>query len=386
MQIPFNRPYLTGKELGYMKDVLDSLGRGGHISGDGAYTKKVQGIIESRFHARRCLLTTSCTSALELATRLLNVKAGDEVIVPSYTFSSTVNPVLMAGARPVFAEIEENTLNIDPRDIERKITPRTRAIYPMHYAGVACAMDEIMEMAGEHDLRVVEDAAQAVNAKYRGRYLGTIGDFGCYSFHETKNYVCGEGGALLINTGDPEDEERAEVIREKGTNRNKFIRGEVDKYTWVDVGSSYLPSDILAAFLCAQLEKLDEIQEKRMHIWQAYHNGLKPLEEGGLLRLPDIPGYAEHNAHLFYTIHPDRAGRDRVLSALQEKGIRALFHYIPLDTSPVGKRIGKKRAALPKTNSLSHRLLRLPLFPGLTGEEVRYILQTFITIMQEGIP
>lgn len=260
MQIPFNRPYLTGNELRYMEDVLNSLSEGGHISGDGKYTKLVQDFFQSKFGARKALMTTSCTSALELATRLLDLKPGDEVIVPSYTFSSTVNPILIAGAKPVFADIQEDTLNIDPAGISKKITKKTRAIYPVHYGGVSCAMDEIMEIAQEHNLNVVEDAAQGVNAKYKGKYLGTIGDFGCYSFHETKNYVCGEGGALLINSDDPKIIERAEIIREKGTNRSKFHRGEVDKYTWVDIGSSYLPSDLLAAFLYAQLEKLDEIQ------------------------------------------------------------------------------------------------------------------------------
>jgi dTDP-4-amino-4,6-dideoxygalactose transaminase len=381
MQIPFNRPYLTGNELKYIKDVLDSLEEGGHISGDGKYTKKVQEFIELRFGARKALLTTSCTSALELATRLLNLKSGDEVIVPSYTFSSTVNPVLMVGARPVFAEIQEDTLNIDPEDIRRKITPRTRAIYPMHYAGVACAMAEIMEIAHEHDLKVVEDAAQGVNAKYKGKYLGTIGDFGCYSFHETKNYVCGEGGALIINPDDRELIERAEIIREKGTNRSKFYRGETDKYTWLDVGSSYLPSDILAAFLYAQFEKLDEIQEKRMRIWQTYYTSLKPIEEKGRLRLPRVPGYATHNAHLFYILLQDEGERDFAIEILNKCGIHAVFHYLPLHTSLMGRKLGYKPGDLPFVEDASERLLRMPLFAGMEDGEQRYILTMLRDLM-----
>ena len=300
MQIPFNRPYLTGNELLYIEDAINSAVRGeGHICGDGRYTHLAQELMESRFSAERVLLTTSGTSALELASFLLDFKPGDEVIVPSYTFSSTVNAIIVAGGTPVFADIEEGTLNIDPEDIKKKVTDRTRAIYPVHYGGVSCAMDEIMEIASKYGLAVVEDAAQGVNAKYRGRYLGTIGDFGCYSFHETKNYICGEGGALLVNTDDPKVIERAEILREKGTNRSKFWRGEVDKYTWVDTGSSYLPSDILAAFLYAQLEKLDEIQKSRLSVWNTYYNELKEFEDAGIIRLPVIPDYAEHNAHLF---------------------------------------------------------------------------------------
>ena len=382
MQIPFNRPYLTGNELKYIEDVLGSVKDGGHISGDGKYTKKVQDFIRSRFGAEKALLTPSCTSALELATRLLDLKPGDEVIVPSYTFSSTVNPVLMAGARPVFADIQEDTLNIDPEDIRRKITPKTKAIYPMHYAGVACNMDEIMEISREHDLKVVEDAAQAVNAKYKGKYLGTIGDFGCYSFHETKNYTCGEGGALLINTEDRELIERAEIIREKGTNRSKFFRGEIDKYTWVDIGSSYLLSDILAAFLYAQLEKLDEIQEKRMRIWQAYYTSLKPLEEKGKLRLPVVPDYADHNAHLFYILLKDERTRDLMLEKLRKSGIQAVFHYIPLHESPFGSGLGYQKGNLPISEESSNRLIRLPLYPSLQEHDLDNIIIQISNIFQ----
>jgi dTDP-4-amino-4,6-dideoxygalactose transaminase len=374
MQIPFNRPYLTGNELQYIKDILCSFDKDGHISGDGKYTKLVQDFFQVKFGARKALMTTSCTTALELATHLLDLRAKDEVIVPSFTFSSTVNPVLLAGAKPVFADICKDTLNIDPDEIKRKITPKTRAIYPVHYGGISCAMDEIMELAQEHDLKVVEDAAQGVNAKYKGKYLGTIGDFGCYSFHETKNYICGEGGALLINSDDQKIVERAEIIREKGTNRNKFLRGEVDKYTWVDIGSSYLPSDLLVAFLYAQLEKLDEIQDMRMNVWNSYYAALKPYEDEGKIRLPIVPEYAKHNAHLFYVLFDSEKTRNLVIDTLKEDGIWALFHYVPLHSSPLGQRLGNKKEDLPVTERVSARLLRLPMFAGMSEEVLNTII------------
>jgi len=379
MQIPFNRPYLTGNELRYMEDVLHSLNEGGHISGDGKYTKLVQDFLQSQFGTRKALMTTSCTSALELATRLLALKPGDEVIVPSYTFSSTVNPILLVGAKPVFADIQEDTLNIDPEDIRKKITKNTRAIYPVHYGGVSCAMDEIMEIAQEYNLNVVEDAAQGLNAQYQGQYLGTIGDFGCYSFHETKNYVCGEGGALLINSDNPKIIERAEIIREKGTNRSKFYRGEVDKYTWLDVGSSYLPSDLLAAFLYAQLEKLDEIQNMRMNVWNAYYSALKSGEYAGIFRLPIVPDYAKHNAHMFYVLFHNEQTRDRIMNQLKGEGIHAVFHFIPLHSSPVGCGLGYRHGDLPVTEDISGRLLRLPMYAGLNENEdyLKKILKIF---------
>jgi dTDP-4-amino-4,6-dideoxygalactose transaminase len=373
MQIPFNRPYLTGNEIRYMEDVLHSLSEGGHISGDGKYTKLVQEFFQSKFNAQKALLTTSCTTALELATYLLNLKSGDEVIVPSYTFSSTVNPILLVGAKPVFADIQEDTLNIDPVEIRKKITPNTRAIYPVHYGGVSCAMNEIMEVAQEYDLKVVEDAAQGVNAKYKDKYLGTIGDF---SFHETKNYVCGEGGALLINSDDPKIAERSEILREKGTNRSKFHRGEVDKYTWVDIGSSYLPSDVLAAFLYAQLEKLDEIQNMRLSVWNAYYAALKPYENEGKIRLPIIPDYAEHNAHLFYILFSDEYTRDSVMGKLKKNGISAVFHYVPLHSSPLGLSLGNRKEDLPVTEEMSGRLLRLPMYAGMSNAERDYIISS----------
>ena len=383
MKVPFNRPYITGIELKYVEDSIRNIKRGRTISGDGYYTKKANEFFESRFGAKKALMTTSCTSALELATHLLNLKPGDEVIVPSFTFVSTVNPVLLVGARPVFAEIQEDTLNIDPDDIRQKLSAKTKAIYPVHYAGVACEMEEIMEIASEHDFAVVEDAAQGVNARYRNRYLGTIGDFGCYSFHETKNYVCGEGGALIINTDDKAVQERAEVIREKGTNRSKFYRGEIDKYTWVDIGSSYLPSDILAAFLYAQLEKLEEIQQQRLRVYNTYKEALKPFEEEGLLRLPIVPDYAQHNAHLFYVLFNDQGTRNTVIDSLKAKGIYAVFHYIPLHSAPMGMKLGYGEGDLPITESVSERLLRLPMYAGMTEEELEYTISVLKTVIEK---
>jgi len=385
MKVPFNRPYITGTELKYIEDLIRNIKTGWTISGDGYYTKKVNDFFESRFSATKALMTTSCTSALELATHLLNLQPGDEVIVPSFTFVSTVNPVLLVGAKPVFAEIKEDTLNIDPDDIRRKLNSKTKAIYPMHYAGVACEMDEIMEIASENNLAVVEDAAQGVNAQYKNKYLGTIGDFGCYSFHETKNYVCGEGGALLINRDDKTVQERAEVIREKGTNRSKFYRGEIDKYSWVDIGSSYLPSDILAAFLYAQLEKLDEIQQSRVRVYNAYKVALKPFEDKRLLRLPIVPDYAQHNAHLFYILFNDHATRDIVMDRLTAMGILAVFHYIPLHSAPMGMKLGYKEGALPITESISRRLLRLPMYAGMTNEELEYVISALNSVIEKAV-
>lgn len=374
MKIPFNRLFLTGNELQYMEDVLTSTGAGGHISGDGKYSFKVREILAARFGVRHVLPTTSCTSALELATHLLKLKTRDEVIVPSYTFSSTVNPILLAGARPVFVDIRKDSLNIDPYEIHKKITSQTRAIFLVHYGGVSSEMDEIIEIAAEHDLEVVEDAAQGVNAKYKGKYLGTFGTFGCFSFHESKNYTCGEGGALVINSDDAEIIERAEILREKGTNRCQFNRGEVDKYTWVDIGSSYLPSDLLMAFLYAQLEKMDEIKKLRMQIWNSYYNALKPYEESGHIQLPIIPSFADHNAHMFYVLFQDQIMRDKVMIQLQNNGIQAIFHYLPLHSSPVGKSLGYVPGDLPVTEEVSKRLLRLPLYTGMRKDEVEFVL------------
>ena len=380
MIVPFNRPYITGNEVKYIERLIRD---GTTIAGDGYYTKKVNAFLESSFGARRAMMTTSCTGALEMATYLLQLKPNDEVIVPSFTFSSTANPVLLSGARVVFADISGDTLNIDPADIERKITPHTRAIYPVHYAGVACDMGAIMGIAREHGLWVVEDAAHAMNATYKNKYLGTIGDFGCYSFHETKNYACGEGGSLLINVDSKEISARAEILREKGTDRSRFFRGETDKYTWVDIGSSYLPSDILSAFLYAQLEKLDEIQQKRLAAYAAYYHALKPLEREGLLRLPVVPAYAGHNAHLFYILLRNRMARDRVMHRLKALGVNALFHYLPLHASPMGYRLGYRHGDLPVTENISDRLLRLPLHAGITGEELEYVISSVRSVVAD---
>jgi len=379
VNIPFNKPYITGNELTYIERLIKSENT---IAGDGVYTKKVCRLIESRFGAQKALATPSCTGALELATHLLRLKPGDEVIVPSFTFSSTANPPLLAGARVVFAEIQEDTLNVDPEDIARRITPKTRAIFPVHYAGVACDMDAIVDIAGEHGLAVVEDAAHAINARYKGRYLGTIGHFGCYSFHETKNYVCGEGGALLINTNDAEIHERSEILREKGTDRSRMFRGEVDKYCWMDVGSSYLPSDILMAFLYAQLEQADLIGQKRLAVYNAYCAALRPLEKEGLVRLPIVPSYAEHNAHLFYILFRDRMARDSAMQRLKERGVNALFHYIPLHSSPMGYRLGYRHGDLPITESVSDRLLRLPVYAGMTAPELEYVISAVTEVVK----
>jgi dTDP-4-amino-4,6-dideoxygalactose transaminase len=297
----------------------------------------------------------------------------------------SANTILAPARRIGLAEIKEDDMNIDPNDIRRKITPNTKAIYPVHYAGVACEMDEIMDIAKEHDLAVVEDAAHAVNAKYKDHYLGTIGDFGCYSFHETKNYSCGEVGALLINTDDRKIIERAEILREKGTNRSKFFRGEVDKYTWVDIGSSYLPSDILAAFLYAQMEKMNDIQKKRLRIYNAYTKALKPYEKEGLLRLPIVPDYAEHNAHMYYVLFKDGETRDTVMGKLKSHGVLAIFHYIPLHSSPMGIQMGYKQSDLPVTESVSERLLRLPMYAGMTNEELAYVISTLQQVIDEEV-
>lgn len=381
MKIPFIKQYTTGNELVYIKDIIDN---GYTTTGDGIYTKKVHEFLEKRYGTPKALLTTSGTTALEFAVRLLNLEPEDEVIVPSFTFSSTVNAILLAHKiKVVFADIEENTMNIDPEDIKKKITDKTKAIIVVHYAGVACDMDYIMQMAKDHNLKVIEDAAQAIEAKYKDRYLGTIGDFGCISFHGTKNITSGEGGALFINTNNEELFEKAEIIREKGTNRTKFIKGEVDKYTWVDIGSSYLPSDLLAAYLYAQLERVDEITQKRKEIYEKYTVMLTPLEKKGLIKLASIPHFAIHNAHIFYIILKDNKTRDELLSHLKAMDISASFHYIPLHSAPQGIKNGYKHGDLPKTENMSGRLVRLPLFPQITDEELNYVKNCINTFFQE---
>jgi len=362
--IPFNKPYMTGKELSHIAEAHFNC----MLAGDGPFTKRCHEWLEKRTNANRVLLTHSCTAALEMAALLLEVGPGDEVILPSYTFVSTANAFVLRGATPVFVDIREDTFNLDERLIESAITSRTRAIVPVHYAGVACEMDTIMAIAGRHDLKVVEDAAQGVMASYKGRSLGSIGDLGAYSFHETKNVISGEGGALLIN--DPRLAQRAEIIREKGTDRSRFFRGEVDKYTWQEVGSSFLPGELIAAFLWAQLEEADIITQQRLTSWRHYHELLAPLEAKGALRRPIIPAECQHNAHMYHILLPDEATRNSVMGHLKVNGINAIFHYIPLHSSPAGQRYGRAHGDLALTTSVASRILRLPLWIGLTDDQI----------------
>lgn len=351
---------MTGKELFYIAEAKF----GNMLAGDGPFTKRCHRWIEEKTGCDKALLTHSCTAALEMAALLLDIQPGDEVIMPSYTFVSTANAFVLRGGVPVFVDIREDTLNLDERLIEAAITPRTKAIAPVHYAGVACEMDTIMDIAHRHGLRVVEDAAQGVMASYKGRALGSIGAFGAFSFHETKNVISGEGGALLVN--DPALALRAEVIREKGTNRSRFFRGEVDKYTWQEVGSSFLPGELTAAFLWAQLEEAQSITAQRLVSWERYHAILAPLEAKGLLRRPVIPEDCQHNAHMYYVLLAPEIDRQVVLSELKRHEIFSVFHYVPLHSSPAGQRYGRAHGALDITNRLSERLVRLPLWVGLT--------------------
>lgn len=367
--IPFNRQDVLGNELDYIRDAFNQ----GKISGDGKYTKLCSDFIQRTFKANHTLLTTSCTHALELAGLLLNIEKNDEIIMPSFTFVSTANAFVLRGAKPIFCDIAENTLNIDENLVESLINKRTKAIVPVHYAGVSCNMDALNSIAKEHGLYLIEDAAQGVNAKYGNRFLGTIGDIGCYSFHETKNYSMGEGGAIIIK--DDILFERAEIIREKGTNRSKFFRGEVDKYTWVDLGSSYLPSDINAAILWAQLEQLDVIQNRRKLVFDQYYADLTEHQENGLLRLPHYPENITPNYHLFYIILNSEKERNSLIDHLRQDGIHSVFHYMPLHQSPYYLSHYDKMA-LPITERISKRLLRLPLFPTLTNEEAKTITQS----------
>jgi len=368
--IPYNKPFIIGNELNYIAQAVAS----GHLSGNGIFTKKCQSWMEDKFSAKKVLLTHSCTAALEMAAILADVKQGDEVILPAYTFVSTANAFVLRGATPVWCDIRKDTLNIDESLIEDLITPRTKAIVPVHYAGVGCEMDAIMEIARKHNLIVIEDAAQAVNATYKERYLGTIGHFGCYSFHETKNLISGEGGALVIN--DERFTERAEIIWEKGTNRTKFFRGEVDKYTWVDVGSSYLPSELVAAFLYAQLEQADTINAKRLDIWNRYYEGLEFLSRREGYSLPFIPSYCRHNAHMFYIILPSISYRNSLMDSLVERGIHTVFHYIPLNSSPMGLLHQINPSSLLTTELVSDCLLRLPVFYELDDISHHHIISS----------
>jgi dTDP-4-amino-4,6-dideoxygalactose transaminase len=363
MNIPFNRPYLTGNELEYIAQAHAN----GQLSGDGAFTRRCHVWLEQRTGARKALLTHSCTAALEMAAILLDLQPGDEVIMPSFTFVTTANAFVLRGAVPVFVDIRPDTLNIDESLIEQAITPRTRAVCVVHYAGVACEMDTIMAIAAKHGLKVVEDAAQGIFSTYKGRELGSIGDLAALSFHETKNVISGEGGALLIN--DQDLVERAEVIREKGTNRSKFFRGHVDKYTWVDIGSSYLPSELIAAFLAAQLEEASAITGRRLAIWNRYHEWAAALESGGRLRRPIIPTECAHNAHMYYLLLGNLADRTHFIDAMKAAGIGTVFHYIPLHSSPAGQRYARTNGTLHHTDATSDRLVRLPLWIGLEDHQ-----------------
>lgn len=368
IHIPFNKPTTVGKELEYVQQALEK----GHVSGDGEFTKKAHKFIENIIGVPRVLLTTSCTHALEMSAILLNFQEGDEVIVPSFTFVSTVNAFVMRGAKPVFCDIRPDTLNIDENKLEALITDKTKAIVPVHYAGVACEMDTIMEIAERHNIAVVEDNAHALFGKYRGKYLGTFGKLATQSFHETKNFHCGEGGALLIN--DPELIERSEIIREKGTNRSRFFRGQVDKYTWVDIGSSYLPSDMLGAFLYGQLENYELIQSKRAEIWHRYHRNLSDWAEEHRVQLPIVPEYAEQAYHMYYMLLPSLEVRTNFIAYLKEHGIHSVFHYLPLHISDMGKSFGGEIGDCPVTENVSDRLLRLPFYFDLTeAEQMRII-------------
>ena len=377
--IKFNKPSITELEI---NKVVDCLNGNSILSGDGKYTTEVYEHFKKRFHIDNMLLTTSGTTALEMASILIDLEPGDEVITPSFTFSSTVNAFLLRGANPVFCDIREDTFNIDENLIEDLITSKTKAIYAVDYAGFPCEMDKIYEIANRHGLFVIEDAAQAVGSTYKGRYAGTLTEFGCFSFHETKNYVMGEGGAIVVN----EDKymERAEIIREKGTNRRNVLRGLVDKYTWHDIGSSFLPSDLLAAILSAQMERYDEILEKRMNVWNTYYNGLECLEKEGLLRRPVLPEGIEHNAHMFCIVLPDEDTRTKLINSLKEKGISSYICYVPLHSSPYGQKLGYTPEMLPVTEDLGKRILRLPLYVDMTTEDTLYVVDEISKSLKRG--
>ncbi|MEJ7820906.1 MAG: dTDP-4-amino-4,6-dideoxygalactose transaminase [Chitinophagaceae bacterium] len=375
MPIPFNKPFLTGKECLYIQEAVAS----GKISGDGIFTKKCHDLFQEMYKFQKCLLTTSCTDALEMAAILANIKPGDEVIAPSYTFVSTINAFVLRGAKIVFADSLNDNPNLDPKAIEPLITNRTKAIIPVHYAGIACEMGEIMQLAKKYKLIVVEDAAQSIDSYYYNLPLGSIGDFGTFSFHETKNIISGEGGMLVINN--PDYNTRAEIIREKGTNRSAFFRGEVDKYGWVDIGSSFLPSEIISAFLYAQLESVEEIQKKRKSLWNLYYQNLSVLQEKGILNLPNVPVYATNNAHMFYIITESLDVRTELIKYLRENGIQSVFHYLSLHKSPFYKDKHDGRE-LSNSDYFTDTLLRLPLFFDLTFEKVNYISKKILNFFK----
>ncbi|MHB8810250.1 MAG: dTDP-4-amino-4,6-dideoxygalactose transaminase [Desulfobulbaceae bacterium] len=367
MNIPFNKPYLGGKELWNIAQA-HALGQ---MAGDGSFTRRCQGWLEQRTGSCKALLTHSCTAALEMAAILANIQPGDEVIMPSYTFVSTANAFVLRGGVPVFVDIRPDTLNLDETRIEAAITPRTRAVVPVHYAGVACEMDVIMDIARRHNLLVIEDAAQGVMATYKGHALGAIGHLGTLSFHETKNIIAGEGGALLVN--DPALTERAEIIREKGTNRSQFFRGQVDKYTWVDIGSSYLPGEIIAAFLWAQMEEAEIITQRRLSLWNRYHEAFAPLEYSGRIRRPIVPDGCGCNAHMYYLLMRDLDDRTWFIEEMKQQGVNCVFHYVPLHSAPVGAKVARVHDQLGVTTDVANRLVRLPLWLGLEEEQGRVI-------------
>ncbi len=380
MKIPYNRIFYSGNETEYITDALTNE----QITADGKYTKLVSSFLEDKLGTRKILMTTSCTHALEMACMLIGLKSGDEVIMPSFTFPSTANAVMLNGAKPVFADINENTLNINPLDIEVKITSNTKAIIPVHYGGVGCEMDTIMDIARRNNLYVIEDAAQGINAKYKGKSLGTWGHIGCYSFHGTKNYVSGEGGAIAINVDDKNLIEKAEIIRQKGTNRCEFLKGKVDKYSWVDIGSSYGPSDILMAILYAQIQQLDFIKNKRRVINDFYNENLSKYLKAGLIKsMTNIPKESDSNYHLFYIIFHSEEIRNKVMVKLKEKGISAVPHFVPLHSSSMGKKLRNKVLDLPITENISRCLLRLPMYTGMTEVEMKYVVDSLEEILKE---
>jgi dTDP-4-amino-4,6-dideoxygalactose transaminase len=376
-RIPFNKPFIAGKELYYIAKAVANC----NIAGDGHFTKACSSFLEQRYKVQKALMTPSCTAALEMAAMLCDIQPGDEVILPSFTFVSTANAFVRLGAKPVFVDIRPDTLNLDERLVETAITPRTRVVVPVHYAGVACDMDALTALAVKRRLLVVEDAAQGVHATYKGKALGALAPLAAYSFHETKNLICGEGGALCIN--DPALVDRAEIIRDKGTNRSKFFRGLVDKYTWVSVGSSYVPSEINCAFLQAQLELADAITQRRRDIYRVYQEGLGPLEVDGLVRLPHVPAECGSNCHMFYILIPDAAGRDALLAYLNTGGINAVFHYVPLHSSPMGQTFGYKEGDLPVTEDLSARLLRLPFYYELCANHQAEVIAEITAFLRQ---
>lgn len=379
MKIPFNKIHYTGKEMDYIKDSLERH----QISGDGYYTGLVSSFLSEKFGYKNVQMTTSATHGLEMAAMLIDLKPGDEVIMPSFTFSSTANSVMMRGAKPIFADIRKDTLNIDAEDIERRITKRTRAIIPVHYAGVGCDMDTIMTIAERSKLYVIEDAAHGLNGRYKGKYLGGIGHIGCFSFHSTKNYVCGEGGAIIINSEDRELVKRSEIIRQKGTDRGSFLRGEVDKYSWAGLGSSYSPSDILMAFLYAQFKEIDRIKNKRKRINDLYYEGLQEFVNSGIISgMTNIPLECESNYHLYYLILDNENNRDKVINELRKRDIHSYTHYEPLHSSRMGISLGCKRDDLPVTNMVSKCLLRLPLYTDMTDEEANYVIDNLHSILK----